>query len=192
VGADVTINRGGTAASCGCQHPGKSTTLSTARCPAMTVAAARRQALPEPLVRHISIFLIAQNYRQLYAELMQAEPGDKVRLKEGTHRGKRGVVEQVRTQSLIVRLNEGNEQVQLTASEVTNFSLAARKAWERMPDRRVGRPKGSTTSDRISVTLRIDRELWERFKRAEANGLIRDRTAVINSWIAEKLKQLDG
>lgn len=123
---------------------------------------------------------------------MEAEPGDKVRLKGETCRGKRGVVEKVRTQSLIVRLDESDERVQVAPSEVTNFSLAARKAWERMPDRRVGRPKGSTTTDRISVTLRIDRELWERFKRAEASGLIEDRTSMINAWITEKLEELDG
>ncbi len=122
---------------------------------------------------------------------MDTEPGDKVRLKSKTHQGQRGVVEKVRSKSLVVRLDAPDKLGEVSPSEVTNFSLAARKAWERMPDRRVGRPKGSTTTDRVSVTLRIDRELWKRFKRAEAAGLIEDRTAVINAWIAEKLDELD-
>lgn len=121
---------------------------------------------------------------------MDAEVGDKVRLKGKTHQGHRGVVEKVRSTSLFVRLEGTDERVQVFPSEVTNFSLAARKAWERMPDRRVGRPKGSTTTDRVSVTLRIDRALWERFKRAEAAGLVEDRTSIVNAWIAQKLDEL--
>jgi uncharacterized protein (DUF4415 family) len=122
---------------------------------------------------------------------MDAEPGDKVRLKGESHHGERGVVENVRATSVVVRLDETSERVQVSLSEVTNFSLAARKAWERMPGRRVGRPKGSTTTNRVSVTLRIDRELWERFKLAETGGLIHDRTTVINEWIAEQLDELN-
>lgn len=122
---------------------------------------------------------------------MDAELGDKVRIKAETHCGERGVVEKIRSKDLFVRLDETGEQVQVSPSEITNFSLAARKAWERMPDRRVGRPKGSTTTDRVSVTLRINRQLWERFKRAESAGLIEDRTAVINAWIAKKLDDLE-
>ncbi len=123
---------------------------------------------------------------------MDAERGDKVRLKGMTHRHMRGVVEHIRHKNLVVRLDENGERVHVSPSEVTNFSLAARKAWERMPARRVGRPKGSTTTDRVSVTLRIDRDLWERFKRAEAAGLVIDRSAAINAWIAAKLDEFEG
>lgn len=75
--------------------------------------------------------------------------------------------------------------------DATNYSLAARKAWRRMPRRRVGRPKGTAKTDRVSVTLRIDRELWDHFRRAESAGLIQDRTALINSCIAQKLAEID-
>ncbi len=73
---------------------------------------------------------------------MNTEPGDKVRIKGDAHKGQRGVVEKVRRRSLFVRLAETEELIEILPSEVTNFSLAARKAWERMPNRRVGRPKG--------------------------------------------------
>lgn len=122
---------------------------------------------------------------------MNTEPGDKVRIKTGAHEGVRGVVEKVKRQKILVRINEPEKLVEIMPSEVTNFSLAARKAWERMPHRRVGRPKGSFTTDRVSVTLRIDRELWTRFKDAETANLIDDRTERINAWIAEKLEELE-
>jgi hypothetical protein len=91
-----------------------------------------------------------------------------------------------------VRLDSTGDVVRVTLTDVTNYSLAARKAWESMPDRRVGRPKGSATSDRVSVTLRIDRSLWDRFRRAEAARLIGDRTESINAWISERLDELEG
>lgn len=121
---------------------------------------------------------------------MDAQPGDKVRLKSATNRGARGTIEKVQSTKLLVRLNESGEVVEVTRSALTNYSLAARKAWERMPQRRVGRPKGTSTTDRVSVTLRIDRELWEQFKNAESSGLIKDRTATINGWLAELLSEL--
>jgi uncharacterized protein (DUF4415 family) len=136
------------------------------------------------------ILLLQQNTLARMLKTMDAQAGDKVRLKRQTHRGKRGVVQKLRAANLVVRLTESDELVQVSATEVTNYSLAARMAWERMPYRRVGRPKGSATTDRVSVTLRIDRELWEQFKRAESAGRIEDRTAAINAWIAERLSEL--
>lgn len=119
---------------------------------------------------------------------MKAKVGDKIRVK-ASH--ERGIVERLKRKSLIISLDNG-AQAEATESEVTNFSLAARKAWERMPERRVGRPKGTTRSNRTSVTLRIDRELWGKFRLAETKGKITDRTATINKWIAEKLDELDS
>jgi len=121
---------------------------------------------------------------------MDAQIGDKVRLKSGTNQGVRGVIEKVQSTKLSVRLAESGGLVRVPRSAVTNFSLAARKAWERMPQRRVGRPKGTSTTDRVSVTLRIDRELWEQFKEAESSGQIKDRTATINAWFADQLSEL--
>jgi uncharacterized protein (DUF4415 family) len=80
--------------------------------------------------------------------------------------------------------------VELKSHEVTNFSLAARKAWQSMPHKRVGRPKGSRVCDRTSVTLRIDRDLWDEFRALESNERIKDRTTVINAMLREKLAEL--
>lgn len=117
---------------------------------------------------------------------MKVKIGDKVR-----HRAskERGIVEKVNGERISVRLENG-EVASLLASDITNFSLAARKAWQNMPSRSVGRPTGTTKTDRVSVTLRIDRELWERFKAAETSGQISDRTSIINKWIADKLNEI--
>ncbi len=122
---------------------------------------------------------------------MKAETGDKVRLKDNGHPGPRGIVEKVKGGKLIVILEKLGQSVLVTPEEVTNLSLAARKAWVSMPKRRVGRPKGMRFCDRISVTLRIDRELWDQFRLKESEGLIEDRTATINNWLKEKLNKLE-
>ena len=59
-----------------------------------------------------------------------------------------------------------------------------------MPHRRVGRPRGARHCDLVSVTLRIDRELWERFRQDESAGLIEDRTATINMWFRDMVDKL--
>lgn len=123
---------------------------------------------------------------------MKAELGDKVRLKKGDHRGERGVVAAVEGEKLLVRLETSEKPVRVLPEAVTNYSLAARKAWVTEPNRGVGRRKGTRLSDRVSVTLRLDRELWERFVRGEEAGVIDDRTAVVNRWFREKLDELDG
>jgi|SRR5438132_9319115 len=121
---------------------------------------------------------------------MKAETGDKVRMKAERHCGARGIIEAVHDGTLVVRLDGSGQTVKATAQEVTNYSLAARRAWKTEPNRGVGRPKGMRFCDRVSVTLRIDRDLWERFQAGEANGLIEDRTAVVNACLREKLAEL--
>jgi hypothetical protein len=122
---------------------------------------------------------------------LKAESGDKVKLKAGRHRGERGVVAAVEGAKLVVRLDGSGQEVWLAPEDVTNFSLAARKAWVTGPDRAVGRRKGTRLSDRVSVTLRIDRELWDRFVELEEAGVIADRTALVNGWLRDKLTELD-
>jgi hypothetical protein len=119
-----------------------------------------------------------------------ARPGDKVRLKTGIHAGTRGVIASVDGNSFLVRLEASGLAVKIPAEAVTNYSLAARKAWVTGPDRRVGRRKGTKLCDRVSVTLRIDRDLWERFRTMEAEGVIEDRTATINAWLRERMNVL--
>jgi hypothetical protein len=92
----------------------------------------------------------------------------------------------------VVCLEQSGRIVRAQPEDVTNFSLAARKAWVTGPNRAVGRRKGTKLCDRVSVTLRIDRELWQRFMEMEKDGLIEDRTAAINSWLREKLSELDS
>lgn len=121
---------------------------------------------------------------------METEVGDKVRVKKYNNSSARGVVEEVQGDKLLVRLDKSRELVAIPAEFVINFSLAARKAWKNMPHRRVGRPKGARHCDRVSVTLRIDRELWEQFRQDESEGLIKDRTAMINSWFRDMLDKL--
>ena len=90
---------------------------------------------------------------------------------------------QLVTYTLSVQLADGSRK-SLSATTVTNFSSAARKAWKTMPKRQVGRPTGTKTSDRVSVTLRIDRGLWERFRMQENAGIIGDRCAEIEKLLA--------
>jgi hypothetical protein len=91
---------------------------------------------------------------------------------------------------LTIRVKGVDLSIEVSAEEVTNFSLAARKAWETAPGRRVGRRKGTRLCDRVSVTLRLDRDLWQDFRSKESSGIIEDRTATINAWLREKLAQL--
>src|SRR5437667_10115902 len=121
---------------------------------------------------------------------MEPAVGDKVKLKGGSNASVRGVIEAVQRDELLVRLDESGELIAVASQFVTNFSLAARKAWKNMPHRQVGRPKGSRHCDRVSVTLRIDRELREQFRQDESEGLIEDRTATINAWFRDMLDQL--
>ncbi len=123
---------------------------------------------------------------------MKAQPGDKVRVKAGAHAGERGVVESVDGEKLVVRLEKSAQALRVVAGQVTNYSLAARKAWQTDPHRAVGRRKGTKLCDRVSVTLRIDRDLWARFVALEGTGDIANRTGVINRWLREKLAGLAG
>ena len=121
---------------------------------------------------------------------MKAEAGDKVRLKAGAHAGARGLLDAFDGDKVVVRLEGSGREVRVTPEQITNFSLAARKAWETEPDRAVGRRKGTKLSDRVSVTLRLDRDLWELFLGLEEDGVIEDRTGLINEWFREKLAEL--
>ena len=121
---------------------------------------------------------------------MEHKVGDKVKLKHSNDSTVRGVVEKIHGDELLVRLDDSGDCVVVASELVRNFSLAARKAWKNMPYRHVGRPKGARHCDRVSVTLRIDRELWDQFRQGEAEGIIEDRTATINAWFREMFDRL--
>jgi hypothetical protein len=116
--------------------------------------------------------------------------GDKIALRRLGSGHARGVVETVIGDSVRVRLGSTGELVTASRREVINYSSAARKAWLSRPQRAVGRPKGSRVSDRVSVTLRIDRALWEKFRALEAAGKIESRTEAINAWLEERVVSL--
>lgn len=87
----------------------------------------------------------------------------------------------------IVAMKNGTLTGMVSNGELTNYSLAARRAWRSMPHRKVGRPTGSKVSDRISVIFRIDRALWCEFLVAEEAERIGDRTTVINACLRDAL-----
>jgi hypothetical protein len=111
--------------------------------------------------------------------------GDKVQIKVGQpHAGHKGAVENVSGSVCRIRLADGT-RVRIPKGGFRNFSSAARKAWNAMPDRRVGRPKGSRTCDRISVTLRLDRSLWNRYLKMEREGQLKNRTSLFNEFLTQ-------
>ena len=116
---------------------------------------------------------------------MNAAVGDKVLIKA---QGLRGIVSGVNRERIVIVDIQGKPH-SLVANQIVNYSLAARKAWEKMPQRQVGRPVGTKRTDRVSVTLRIDRDLWDEFRAAEEKGLIADRTTTVNDWIRQKLRE---
>jgi len=116
---------------------------------------------------------------------------DKLRIIAGPKDGARAIVERVHAKTLLVRLTDSNQVISVAPNAVTNFSAAARKAWKTMPDRRVGRPRGQTIN-RISVTLRIDRAIWGRFRALESAGTISDRSDFIEAVLTYKLGRLEA
>lgn len=115
---------------------------------------------------------------------------DKIRVNVGGAVGQRGLVEEVNGTRLRVRLGSSSKLISLEEHAITNYSAAARKAWKTMPLRSVGRPKGRTTNRR-SVTLRLDADIWGRFTALEQRGAIRNRSGFIEETLDAKLGQLE-
>jgi hypothetical protein len=109
--------------------------------------------------------------------------GDKVRVKTGQSSGERGVLVRGHGSKWVVSLTKRDGTILVPAEHLTNYSLAARRAWHSMPHRKVGRPVGSKVSDRVSVIFRVDRALWNEFLNAEETGLVADRTYAINECL---------
>ncbi len=121
---------------------------------------------------------------------MDHQPGDKLRIKQGKNAGSRAVVSDVGERKLFAMLENGGGQITVDPEDVQNYSLAARKAWQSMPSRRVGRPVGTKRTDRVVVNLRFEHELWSRFKKAEEEGLVGDRIAFVNRALRNALDEL--
>lgn len=113
--------------------------------------------------------------------------GDKVRIHSGPHIGARGMIQTVSNGVLEVQLDENNI-VSVASNEVTNHSLAARRAWRNMP-KRAGRPQLPTPRKKM-VSMRLDIDLWDRLGDAVELGFINSREEAVNFWIREKLDAL--
>jgi|SRR6266851_658822 len=114
-------------------------------------------------------------------------PGDKLRVRKGPFAGQRGLVSDVDRDQITLSLVSG-ESVALPASQLTNFSRAARRAWMVMP-KRAGRPR-SDAPRKVMVSMRLDPSVRGRLSLASELGLIRTREEAVNQWLRERLDQL--
>jgi hypothetical protein len=115
--------------------------------------------------------------------------GDKVRIKTGSHAGERGILQVATDGALSVSLETG-AIAPVFGEELTNFSLAARRAWKVMP-KRAGRPTSDGPQKKM-VSIRIDSQVWELLSRAVELGLIPSREQAINTWLRVKVNELLG
>jgi hypothetical protein len=116
---------------------------------------------------------------------------DKVRITRGSSRGERAVVQQVLSKGLLVKLVGSKKLIPVGTDEIVNFSAAARKAWKTMPRRKVGRPPGQTVN-RLSVTVRLDRGIWEQFRKLESKDVIKDRSDFLEKALMQAFRRLGG
>ncbi len=113
--------------------------------------------------------------------------GDKVRVRTGPHKGDRGILQGEENDLLELKLDSG-EVLLLEPEKLTNFSLAARRAWNVMP-KRAGRPLSSVPRKKM-VSMRLDIDLWQQLGYAVELGLIHSREHAVNRWIRECLDEL--
>jgi hypothetical protein len=113
--------------------------------------------------------------------------GDKVRIRSGVESGARGIIRKELDGLLEVELLDGRITTTLL-DDITNYSLAARRAWRSMP-KKAGRPSNQVPKKRM-VSLRIDVDLWERLGEAVEQGILPSREQAINEWVREKLESL--
>lgn len=114
--------------------------------------------------------------------------GDKLRIRTGPHSGERGILVSVDPTSSYfkVALENGTTLV-VQPESTTNYSLAARRAWQAKP-KQAGRPK-STTPKKV-VTVRIAVDVWERLEQAVELGLIQSRESAVNTWLRERVSAI--
>jgi len=112
------------------------------------------------------------------------QPGDKVRIRSSSYMGARGIICAESGGQLEIQLDEGGI-VSVPAKEVTNYSLAARRAWQAMP-KRAGRPQLATPRKKL-VSIRIDVDVWNRLGEAVELDLVPSREEAINTWLRQQL-----
>jgi hypothetical protein len=116
----------------------------------------------------------------------RALPGDKVRLRVPP--GGRGVVVAHHGDSIVVETDRG--PFECVSSELTNYSLAARRAWATRP-KRAGRPALARPRKR-PISVRIDVDLLAAIAVLAEDGVIENRERSINHWIREGIHRLKG
>ena len=118
-----------------------------------------------------------------------AHIGDKVRLRLGTHAKERGVVQAIAGAFLEIQLEQGGP-IQARPEEITNYSLAARRAWRVMP-KRAGRHQLDTPRKRMA-SLRLDTDVLNDLEKANELGLIPNKEQAVNTWLRQQLDILLG
>src|SRR5438876_887031 len=113
--------------------------------------------------------------------------GDKVRVRSGIYAGLRGIIQSEADGLVNLQLQTG-EVVRVLLEQVTNYSLAARRAWEAMP-KRAGRPRTKIQRKKM-VSLRLDADMWQMLGLASELGLVQSREQVVNEWLWEKMIEL--
>jgi len=111
--------------------------------------------------------------------------GDKIRVLIGPLAGQRGTVLDLGAEMVSVRLSTG-DITQFNIADLLNYSLAARRAWRTRP-KRAGRPRGTRTSRKKMVSIRIDEDIWQALGRAVEEGLIPSREHAVNEWLRERV-----
>lgn len=123
-------------------------------------------------------------------EDLQHRTGDKVRISRGHYAKERGIIQSTADDSLWIELTSG-AIVNVAEDQITNYSLAARRAWKIRP-KQAGRPKLDDSAKKKMVSLRLDPEMWARLGRAVELGMISNREKAVNSWLVEKVAELFG
>ncbi len=115
--------------------------------------------------------------------------GDRVRVKARPGDPQRGIVRQVSKAWLRVETDDG-ESLLVPPDSVTNYSLAARRAWRTMP-KHAGRPRSARRDTRM-ISVRIRDSTWSLLARAVDLGLVSSRERAIDVWVRERLEQVLG
>lgn len=117
-----------------------------------------------------------------------ARAGDKVKVRLGSFAGQRAVVRGVDGRCIEIQLETG-AITRIALGDVTNYSLAARRAWQAMP-KRAGRPPVLPGTRKRMVSIRLDEDVWRRLGQAAEFGLIPSREQAVNLWLREQLDML--
>jgi len=128
-----------------------------------------------------------KDMEQQSQEPIGIQTGDKIRIRSGPYSGARGVIQAEVDGILEVLLDEGTG-IQVEPQEITNYSLAARRAWQTMP-KRSGRPQLSSPRKRM-VSMRLDIDVWDQLGDAVELGFVSSREEAVNTWIRERLNML--